>query len=204
MEETARGLPEDFLRYLQTLEDAYLASDDPIRQSGFGGGAERWRREREPILDAVDAGGDFLDVGCANGYLLECLVQWARERGRALVPHGVDAGPRLTGLARRRLPGHAANLHVANAWDWQPPRRYRYVYTLADCVPEGMEREFFARLFDRAVERGGRLIVGHYGSRTRATPPRPVADLLTSFGYTILGSTTGGDPPLTAFAWVGT
>jgi hypothetical protein len=41
-------LPETFLRDLEVLELAYLQSDDPIEQSGFGGGAEHWPIEREP------------------------------------------------------------------------------------------------------------------------------------------------------------
>jgi SAM-dependent methyltransferase len=195
-------LPDRFLRELVSLEASYLQSDDPIKQSGFGGGAERWRREREPLLNAVDGDGDLLDIGCANGYLLECLVQWAAERGHVLTPHGLDIGPRLIDLARRRLPAFADNFHMANAWDWRPPRRYRYVYTLIDCVPESMAREYVSRLLHRVVEPGGRLIAGHYGSRSRGTPPRPVAELLASFGHTVLGSAAGGDPPLTAFAWV--
>jgi hypothetical protein len=73
MNERSR-LPEAFLRDLKALELAYLKSDDPIEQSSFGGGKERWRAEREPILEAIAASGDLLDVGCANGYLLECLV----------------------------------------------------------------------------------------------------------------------------------
>jgi hypothetical protein len=64
-------LPADFLRDLDALESSYLASSDPILQSGFGGGPERWRAERSPLLDAVNTNGTFLDVGCANGFLLE-------------------------------------------------------------------------------------------------------------------------------------
>ena len=76
-----RQLPERFLRELEALESSYLSDDDPIRQSGFGGGPERWRSEREPILEAIEGNGDILDIGCANGYLLECLMIWGRERG---------------------------------------------------------------------------------------------------------------------------
>lgn len=165
-------LPDAFLRSLAALENSYLESDDPIRQSGFGGGPVRWRQEREPLLAAVDRDGDFLDAGCANGYLLECLVVWAAERGITLTPHGVDAGARLIALARQRLPRHAANFHIANLWAWQPPRRYRYVYTLIDCVPDEHGQEYVRRLLDRAVEPGGRLIIGDYGSRSRGIPAR--------------------------------
>ena len=104
-------------------------SDNPIRQSGFSGGDERWRREREPILEALrEPGGDFLDVCCANGYLLECLVKWAHDRGLDVVPFGIDQGSRLIEVARKRVPHFAGHFRVANAWDWKPPRRYRYVY----------------------------------------------------------------------------
>ena len=195
-------LPAEFLARAEALQDAYLASDDPIRQSGFGGGAERWRAERSPILEAVPGGGDLLDIGCANGYLAECLVAWAAERGVRLTPHGIDIGPRLIAEARRRLPEFAGNFHVANGWDWRPGRRFGYVYTLSDCVPPDMLAEYVERLLDRLVEPGGRLIAGSYGSRSRGTPPLPVAQTLASLGHVVAGQAAGGEPPVTAFAWV--
>jgi SAM-dependent methyltransferase len=195
-------LPPAFLQQVASLEGAYLSHDDPIRQSGFGGGAERWRAERGPILEAVTGDGDFLDVGCANGYLAECLVAWAGERGIGLTPHGIDLGPRLIAEAQRRLPQFAANFHVANGWDWRPGRRFRYVYTLSDCVPQEMLRQYAGRLLCRLVEPHGRLIVGSYGSRSRATPPLPIAETLASYGYAVAGQTTGGQPPVTTFAWI--
>lgn len=118
------SLPTTFLDGLRELEAAYFRHSDPIQQSGFSGGPQRWREEREPILNAINADGDFLDVGCANGYLLECLVRWAAERGCIIIPHGVDYGPKLIEIAQRRLPDSAQNFHVANAWDWKPTRRY--------------------------------------------------------------------------------
>jgi SAM-dependent methyltransferase len=196
------SFPADYLAQLRALEDAYLASDDPIRQSGFGGGPERWRAEREPILDAIDGDGDLLDIGCANGYLLECLVAWGAERGLRITPHGLDLGERLVAEARRRMPEFAANFHAGNAWDWQPERRYRYVYTLHDCVPPELLGEYVRRLLERVVEPRGRLIVGAYGSRSRGTPPLPVAEVLESFGLRVTGRAMGGDPPITEFAWV--
>lgn len=86
--EPMSDLPQDFLAQVASLEPTYLLHDDPIRQSGFGGGAERWRAERGSILEAVTGDGDFLDIGCANGHLAECLVVWASERGIQFTPHG--------------------------------------------------------------------------------------------------------------------
>ena len=79
-------LPVAFLDRLRALEGTYVRETDPVRQSGCGGGPERWRTERDLILDAVPDAGDLLDVGCANGSLLECLGQWGHERHVRLTP----------------------------------------------------------------------------------------------------------------------
>ena len=195
-------LPEEFISELRELEKSYLSVSDPIQQSGFGGGAERWRKERGVILEAVDGDGDFLDIGCANGYLLECLVGWAEERGILLTPYGVDIGPRLIERAKQRLPQHAADFWVANAWDWRPPRKFRYVYTLYDCVPARFFRAYVRRLVERYVAKSGTLIIGAYGSYSRNEPARDVADDLRSFGFAVAGNASVGPPLATRIAWV--
>jgi SAM-dependent methyltransferase len=198
-----RDLPQAFLTRLRHLEDTYLMSDDPIRQSGFSGGAERWRREREPLLKALrEPGGDVLDVCCANGYLLECLVEWGRDRSLDIVPFGIDQGSKLIEVARRRLPQFAGDFRVANAWDWKPPRQYQYVYALWDCVPEEYLAEFVLRLIDRYVEKGGRLILGAYGSLSRDQPPFDLETFLRSAGYQLSGSSSGRIPEVAHFVWL--
>jgi SAM-dependent methyltransferase len=197
-----KDLPDDFLRIITDLEASYLQSDDPMRQSGFGGGAKRWRAEREPILEAVDGDGDFLDIGCANGYLLGCLVEWGQERGYTLTPHGLDIGPGLIALAKERLPHFADNFYIDNAWDWTPPQRFRYVYVLTDFVPLEYLAEFTARLVARIVARGGRLIVGNYGSFSRQIPPLDVEAVLRSMGYEVVGAAAGGNPVMARFVWI--
>ncbi len=199
--EAPAHLPETFLRELAALEEAYLRRSDPIEQSGFYGGPARWRAEREPILAAVTADGTFLDAGCANGYLLECLVAWGRERGIALTPYGLDQGARLIALARERQPHLAAHFFVGNAWDWAPPRQFRYVYTLLDQAPPAYRAAYLRRLRDRAVEPGGRLIVGDYGSRSRGIPAHDVAAALRAAGFTVAGAAEGGGDGVARFAW---
>jgi SAM-dependent methyltransferase len=195
-------LPDAFLKEIKALESAYLKYDDPIMQSGFSGGSKRWRQEREPILNAVYSDGDFLDVGCANGYLLECLVEWGKERTVKLTPFGIDIGSKLIKLAQKRLPEFADNFYVGNAWDWNPPRKFKYVYTLHDCVPKEYLKEFIIRLLTKTVAPGGRLILGSYGSRSHKIAPFDVDKFLNSYGLVVSGTAQGGRPPITKFAWV--
>jgi len=154
-------LPPVFLAELGALEASYLERTDPIGQSGFGG-AERWRAEREPILEAITEDGDLLDVGCANGYLLECLVAWGRERGLTLTPYGVDQGARLIALARERQPRWAGHFFVGNAWDWHPPRRFRSVYALLDLVPPDYGARFLWTEKGRLEDATGRAQARDY------------------------------------------
>lgn len=194
-------LPAAFLSELRELEASYLQRSDPIEQSGFHGGVERWRAEREPILEAITTDGELLDIGCANGYLLECLVAWGRERGVSLTPYGLDLGPRLIDLARRRQPGFADHFFVGNAWDWVPPQRFHYVYTLLDAVPQDYLAAHLHQLLALVVADGGRLIAGDYGSRSRGFPARDVAAVLREAGLTVAGEATAGDG-IVRFAWV--
>jgi 2-polyprenyl-3-methyl-5-hydroxy-6-metoxy-1,4-benzoquinol methylase len=55
-------------------------------------------QSRKFVLDTVDRDGAFLDVGCANGYLMECIPGWAAEKGLAVEPHGVDIVPEFVAL----------------------------------------------------------------------------------------------------------
>lgn len=183
------------------LEAAYLGSDDPIVQSGFSGGRDRWVEERSPLVEAIDRDGSFLDVGCANGLLAADVVDWAEQLGHTIVPHGVDLGPRLIDLARQRLPGHADNFQVADVWHWEPGRRWTFVYSLLDLAPDDLWCVWIQRLLGW-VEPGGRLILGSYGNRSRDIQPVAVEKVLGRCGHEVAGSASGGDPTLTRFAWM--
>jgi SAM-dependent methyltransferase len=173
-------LPPAFLAHLAALESTYLRESDPIKHSGFNGGRERWRAERAPILDAIPTSGNLLDIGCANGHLLECLLKWGAERALALTPFGIDYGAGLVALARERLPHFRDHFWVANA----------------------ALGAFAEQLMDNVVAPGGRLILGAYGSRSRREPPAPIDAMLTDMGYAVAGSTQAGTPETARFAWI--
>jgi 2-polyprenyl-3-methyl-5-hydroxy-6-metoxy-1,4-benzoquinol methylase len=86
------------------LTQAYLSGDNPRTQSGFTGDEDHWIQARSLIADAIDRAGTFLDVGCANGYLMECLERWTAQKGYRLEPYGLDISPELIGLARKAHP----------------------------------------------------------------------------------------------------
>jgi len=189
-----------FIERARALEDAYLESDDPIVQSGFSGGRERWDAERSPLLDAIDGDGEFLDVGCANGLLAADVVEWAQQLGHDIVPYGVDLGRRLVELARDRMPEHADNFVAADAWRWQPDRTWTYVYSLLDLAPDEMRCEWMKRLI-QWVEPGGKLILGSYGSRSCGIFPEDVGQAMSDCDLSVEGASHGGDPPMSRFAW---
>lgn len=190
-----------YVEQSRELQHAYLASNDPMEQSGFGAGAERWEAERRPLVDAIGRDGDFLDVGCANGYLVECVAIWAAEVGHRVVPHGLDLGPELIELARTRHGEHAANFHVGDVWTWEPERRYDFVYGLTDLGPKGSIGSLIERLASW-VEPGGRLILGSYGSRSRGIEPTNIASIARERGFEVTGSASGGNPVVTRFIWI--
>ncbi len=199
-------LPESHLESIRTLESAYLRHRDPIKQSGFSGGPDRWRTERSPLLDAVEGDGEFLDLGCANGHLLQSVVEWARDRGVELTPHGVDLNPRLLQEALRRFRQNPDRFWVANAWGWLPPRRFRWVYAIWDLVPIEYLPQLARHLLEHAVARNGALIFGAYGSRSDDRPSVDVARVLRDGGLKVSGVSQGGElpsgGPVTRFSWI--
>jgi len=150
----------------KVLERAYLAGTLPWQQSGFGlrtpRSAQDWEALRRLIADCIESAGTFLDIGCANGYLLECILHWTQERGIQMTPYGLDFSEKLVALAQRRLPQYASHLFVGNVWDWEPPMTFDYVNTTFDYVPHELHEAFVNRLLQRYLHPEGRLLVAEY------------------------------------------
>jgi SAM-dependent methyltransferase len=192
---------------VRTLEPSYLRGRTPQEGSGFGGDEEEWRHAREHIAEAIRTDGTFLDVGCANGLLMESVVRWCADRRIAVEPYGVDLAPGLVDLARRRLPHWAGRIWVGNAIDWLPPdgERFDYVHLLLDCVPRPRYADLIRHHFTVTVRPGtGRLLVSNYGpDPAMGNPAAP--QILESLGFSCDGQTSGGqraDRPPEPTAWI--
>jgi SAM-dependent methyltransferase len=152
-----------FLSLEETLETAYLKHEEPWKQSGFSGPENRWISLRKPIADCVDKSGSFLDIGCANGYLLECCLKWTAERNIEIIPYGLDISEKLIELAKRRLPQYSDNLFVGNALTWLPPRRFDFVRTELVYVPAEYENGYIKFLLQNHLNPDGKLLISSYG-----------------------------------------
>jgi hypothetical protein len=144
----------------RALAAAYLHDDDPRWQCGFDGDERLWREARSLILDAVPHDGTFIDIGCANGHLMESLALWAHERGQNLDMYGLELDPNLAAKARLRLPALAHRIFTGNVSTWTPPRRFTYVRTGLEYVRPGDEATLLRRLGDTFLEPNGRVIAG--------------------------------------------
>lgn len=187
-----------FAHALTATRESYLAEPhDIFRQSGRSCGAERWAESRRCIATAIHRDGDFLDIGCANGLLLESVVRWGAEAGHSVRPHGIDVVPELVELARARLPEHVSNLTVANVQDWEPDRAYDFIRTELTYVPAVDEARLVRRLRS-ALRPGGRLIVCNYRSLAHG-PPAPAGARLTNMGFVPGGL---AEAPGTSMTWL--
>jgi hypothetical protein len=134
---------------------AYLAGD-VRRGSGHTGTAEDWEYSRSIVAELLghDRALRFLDVGCANGLLMESVARWRPN----VEPYGLEISPELAERARGRLPHWADRIFVGNALGWQSTWRFDVVRTGLEYVPPRRRRELVAHLLALT----DLLIVGKY------------------------------------------
>lgn len=93
------------------------------------------------------------------------------------------------------------NFQTADAWSWQPDRQWSFVYSTTHLAPSDLMCEWLHRLW-AWVAPGGRLILGSYGSQSLQMTPDDVEAVLVGCGFEVAGSSSGGDGPITRYAWV--
>src|SRR5262245_2778802 len=178
---------KDFFVREQALHEAkYLAGINPREQSGFGRDGHDWERFRRVVAAPIDRDGTFLDIGCANGLLMESVVAWVRQGGYRVEPFGLDISEKLAALARRRLPQWRGRIFVGNALFWEPPAPFDFVRTELVYVPPSQRREYAERLLERFVAPEGRLIICSYGSsRSEGARAEPLVEEIRAWGVPI-------------------
>ena len=134
---------------------AYLSAATVEGGSGHSGDATTWRIARDLLMEAFDRPGTFLDIGCANGLLMESIATWSRGM---VQPYGVDIAPELSRVAQTRLPHWADRIWTGNVLEWVPPRSFTYVRTGLEYAPADRRRELVERLLGWAE----RVLIGVY------------------------------------------
>jgi len=170
---------------LEIIEKAYLGQTEPWKGSGFSGPRERWNELRMPVADAITTSGLFLDIGCANGFLLECVAGWTGARGLTVEPFGLDLSAALVALARARFPGKEDHFFVGNALTWQPLRRFQYVRTETVYVPRDTRVYYLGRALEQFVAPGGALLVAEYRYKGSPHPTLNIDAELRDLGFKV-------------------
>jgi 2-polyprenyl-3-methyl-5-hydroxy-6-metoxy-1,4-benzoquinol methylase len=172
---------EWFRKHEEFIAGLYVAADNPRAQSGHGGDEAQYRYTRMMVLEAIHRSGTFLDVGCANGCLMESLHRWLQGTGLNVEFYGLDISERLVELARKRLPHWRDRFFVGNALDWSPPKRFDFVCIAElEYVPRDRRKDLMRHLYDEYVADGGRLILG---PSTQDRDSRQLEDELRCWGY---------------------
>lgn len=195
--------PHDYYERVRALlEDSYVAADesgDVFGGSGSSGDMVTWERKRRVIARAFDRAGTWLDVGCANGLLMETLAAWVAEDGHRIEPYGLDLSDRIADRARKRLPHWAARIWSGNVMTFVPPIRFDYVTALADAVPIESRAALLTCLSRLYLKPGGRLILSCYrpGAFVLGGPAveaESAAEVLRAGGFEPIGEAEVRDP----------
>ena len=157
------------------IAPAYLAADTVEGGSGSSRDAAGWEYARSLLADAVAPGQTFLDIGCANGLLMESMARWGDIR-----PYGLEISPELAAVARIRLPRWADRIWVGNAIAWGPPHSFDVVRTHVDYVPVPRRPALVEHLLSYA----GRLVIGVFNEERET---RWLENEIAALGFAISG-----------------
>ena len=170
-----------------------------------------WEAKRRVIASAFDRVGIWLDVGCANGLLMETLAAWVAEQGHRIEPYGLELSNRIAERARKRLPHWATRIWTGNVMTFEPPIRFDYVTALTDVVPIQSRGALLRRIARLYLKPGGRLILSCYrpGAFLLGKPAleaESAAEILRAESFEPVGEAHVRDPvtgaPKVRVAWI--
>ena len=175
----------------EELETAYLKNEKPWERSGFYISENAWVACRKPIADCVEKSGSFLDIGCANGYLLECVLRWTAEKGLVAIPYGIDLSEKLVNLAKKRLPKYSENFCTGNGFFWKNPVKFDYIRTELVYVPDDYRQQYLGRIIALYLTEDGKLLVTQYRNRKESVETPWFDRILRGWGFNITGKISG-------------
>lgn len=152
-----------------------------LKGSFVDGTFEGWEAGRRFIADLIDQEGTLLDFGCANGFLLKCLEEWADKK---IDPYGIDTDPAMIEQAKALYPDKPD--HFADATQAPPegfPKSFDMIYwNVWDNFDMASEegKEMLARNLTH-VKPGGKMILGFYAPDKKQNLAQ--IDLLRQLGY---------------------
>ena len=138
-----------------------------IQDANSDGGYGRWKQVRQFIVRGIHKDGTFLDVGCANGFLMQCLLHWSSYH---LIPYGVDNREEVIEKAKLLLPEYADHFqcidgdHLEKLGEVSMPLQYDFVYRnywKRDVDTAEKVHSIVTKLWEH-VSSDGRLILGVY------------------------------------------
>lgn len=133
----------------------------------------------------MDKDGTFLDIGCANGYLLKSVIKWKKEEGINIIPFGLDISEKLLDLAKKNLQKYDKNFFHGNVYDWKPQIKFDYVRTELVYVPGDCRKRLIERLLNEFVKKSGKLLICEYRSSKDNMNKPWIDSYIEGSGYSI-------------------
>jgi len=130
---------------------------------------DTWKNIRFPIVQAINKNGSFLDVGCANGFLLRCLKEWSNYK---LELYGVDSNLDRIRSAKELFAHQPERFIMCNICSPNDLRQYGFLanfdfvyWNVWDNLEfkDNREINIFFKLYGM-VSKNGRIILGFYDS----------------------------------------
>lgn len=189
-----------YLRHRRDLTDGHATSRySPLVQTLAAGGEpagdgestapDRITRRMivDNILDGINRGGSFLDLGCGDGLVMAWVSDWAGERGLDIAPYGVEGRTEQVRVARQRMPHWDGRIQVGNPANYRPhdDQRFTFVHLNTYAVPQWRRADAVRNALENLVENGGRLLVTSYHEHSASGPA--AALLLRRLGYQPVG-----------------
>jgi len=157
---------KEYSKEFQELISDPLRFEKMMEQNYSAGSYEDWEHKRKFIAKAINDNGTILDIGCASGFFLRSMQEWA---GYGLVPYGIDINGDFIEEAKRLFPQqeeHFVKLDVKDIVNLPSlgfPNRYDYVYL---SVPGDIADAKWRTLIKTTIipMANKRFIIGFYGS----------------------------------------